>query len=115
MADWADQVYREGDRYRSELSSYSGLIASDRNLKALYEAVVSSAAERSLNAGYSGSWDDGGAGQSVREFKTFLDGVQYMTNGNAGKYQEILNKLRRAEDPEYNKYLELKEKFEDKK
>jgi hypothetical protein len=115
MTDWADQVDREGDRYRSELASYRGLIHSDRNLKALYDAVVSSAAERSLNAGYSGAWNDGGASQSVHEFKNFLDGVQYANGGKAGKYQELLDNLRRAEDPEYKKYLALKEKFGDDK
>ena len=115
MSDWADQVSREGDRYRSELREFSTLINGNKILRLIHDSVVDSAAERSLNAGYSGSWSDGGAGDSVREFKAFLQGVQFAETGKAGRYQELVDQFHRAQDPEYKKYLELKEKFGDTK
>jgi hypothetical protein len=110
-ADWDRQVDNEVPRYRSRLGSV-GYQDDNPDLKIIIDAVLHSAAERSLNAGYSGSHDDGGASSSVDKLKHFLTGYAFGKGGDAGDYQKILDEHARDKDPQYQEYLKLKKKFE---
>lgn len=103
---------------RIEVATPSGSvrIAFSNSLYDIANAVVHESAEAYENAGYSGSHDDGGASRKMDKLKGFLEGVL------AGLLSEIvedsmyhctLAKARRDNDPEYQKYLELKAKYGD--
>jgi hypothetical protein len=87
------------------------------NLEAIAKSVATSAATARLNAGYSGSHDDGGASQQLEKLRNYLEGVKTGLSGAVGEgspYAHILKKIRQEQDPDYQKYLELKAKFESK-
>lgn len=87
------------------------------NLEAIAEVVATEAATRRLSAGYSGSHDDGGASRQMDKLKGYLDGVVTGLSGVVSAnspYNYLLEQIRREQDPEYQKYLELKAKFGDK-
>ncbi len=111
---WDDEVVREADKYRERISEFGGLIRGNAQVRIIVEAVLTSAGNSSLNAGYSGSHSDNGAGASVEALKAFLSGYSMAKGSGAGKYQEILDQHNQENDPEYKKYLELKKKFEKK-
>lgn len=110
-ADWDRQVENEKPRYRAQLGSLAYLADKDDNLKIIMNAVITSAANASLNAGYSGSHSDGGASNSVSQFRNFLEGYAFGKGDKAGGYQHILDKHVREQDPEYQEYLRLEAKF----
>lgn len=114
MRSWEQQVQDEIPRYSVTLGSLMGLRDTNPKLKLIIDSVLTSAANASLNAGYSGSWSDGGASNSVNALKGFLEGYSFALGSNAGDYQEILDNHAREQDPEYQKFLELSEKFKKK-
>lgn len=109
---WDDEVAREADKYRDRISEFSSLIHKNEQLRIIVEAVLLSAGNNSLNAGYSGSHSDNGAGASIEALKAFLSGYNLAKGGNAGKYQNIIAEHKKVNDPEYKQYLELKKKFD---
>jgi hypothetical protein len=111
---WDEEVSREADKYRERISDFGSLIRGNAQLSIIVEAVLTSAGNKSLNAGYSGSHGDDGAGASVEALKAFLSGYSMAKGSGAGKYQTILDQHNQENDPEYQKYLELKKKFEKK-
>ncbi len=79
------------------------------------DEVHCAAARAKENAGYGGFHHDGGAREMIDSAETFQAGVHFgmklSTKLPDGCY-EYIKKKRAEEDPEYKKYLELKEKFE---
>lgn len=109
---WDDEVAEEVMKYRGRISEYARLIAASKDITIIVDSVLTDAANLSLNAGYSGSHNDNGAGANVEMLKAFLSGCNFATGGNAGKYQDILDEHVKTTDPEWVKYQELKKKFE---
>ena len=71
--------------------------------------VRQKAEEKRKTAGYNGSWDDGGAGNLENIADAFECGLSGMIpNCLKSLHKEFL----RTQDPEYQKYLDLKRKFE---
>jgi hypothetical protein len=86
------------------------------NLIDVANVVVTEAATKRLNAAYGGSHDDGGAGAWVEKLKNYLEGVVTGLTGSmsdTSPYARTLKKIKQDQDPEYQKYLELKAKFGD--
>jgi hypothetical protein len=81
------------------------------DLKIIQNAVTESAAAARENAGYSGSWGDGGASAAEERLRVWLDGVNYATTGVTTVYGDLLKRERERFDPEYAEYLRLKDKF----
>ena len=88
-------------------------------IEALAKEICIKSATRELNAGYAGSMsDDGVSSMIIEKFKTFLAGYHYYdyinneAEAKSNPYSELLYTIERQLDPEYQKYLELKEKFE---
>lgn len=67
------------------------------------------ASNKRESSGFSGSWNDGGASRLEENIKTWHAGLE-------GKIPEslkdIVTDFEHSIDPEYQKYLELKKKFE---
>lgn len=86
-------------------------------LVAIAEVIILQAAEKRLGAGYSGSRDDGGSGRMMEKLHTYLEGVMTgLANDvtETSPYGYILKELKKKQDPDYQLYLTLKEKFGDK-
>lgn len=62
-----------------------------------------------MNAAYSGSMSDGGASRKREDLKLWLSGVRQEV---PKQYAQLANKFESKKDAEYQKYLELKKKFE---
>ena len=87
------------------------------NLEAVAVSVANEAATARLNAAYGGSHDDGGASRQMDKLNGYLEGVLTGLSGTISvnsPYGHTLEVIRRDQDPEYQKYLELKAKFGDK-
>ena len=85
-----------------------------KHIDLIKKAVSKSAETARYNAGMGGEWGDRGAGQSEERLKYWLDGIAYATTGNTELYDHIISQHLKESDPDYQKYLELKEKFEKK-
>jgi hypothetical protein len=83
-------------------------------IKLICASVKVSAESARYNAGMSGSWGDGGASDMESRLKHWLDGVNFALTGKTELYHHIIDKFEAENDPEYQKYLQLKEKFEKK-
>ena len=83
----------------------------EHELRTIQVAVAESAAAARENAGYSGSWGDGGASAAEERLRVWLDGVNYATTGVTAVYGELLHRASVEADPEYAEYQRLKEKF----
>lgn len=83
-------------------------------IELIRNTLNANAIERKNDAALAGSWDDGGASKMLTEFDFWLDGVNFALTGNTTKYKNIINQHNRENDPEYQQYLELKKKFENK-
>lgn len=62
-----------------------------------------------MNAAYSGSMSDGGASRKRENLEFWLSGVRQDV---PKQYAQLADEFERKKDPEYEKYLELKKKFE---
>ena len=62
-----------------------------------------------MNAAYGGSMSDGGASRNRENLKFWLSGVR---QGIPKQYAQLAEEFESRKDPEYQKYLELKKKFE---
>ena len=111
---WNSQISDAENKYRAQLVSYNNILNTHSTLKTIADKIVTSAANASLNAAYGGSHGDSGAAESIKQFATFLDGFRYAEGGTAGCYQSVIDQLEKEKDSEYQKYLELKDKFESK-
>lgn len=62
-----------------------------------------------MNAAYSGSMSNRGASRKRENLEFWLSGVRQDV---PKQYAQLANEFERKKDPEYQKYLELKKKFE---
>ena len=62
-----------------------------------------------MNAAYSGSMSDGGASRKRENLEFWLSGIRQDV---PKQYAQLADEFERKKDPEYQKYLELKKKFE---
>lgn len=85
-----------------------------KHIDVVKKAVKTSAESARYNAGMGGEWGDRGAGQMEERLQYWLDGIAYATTGKTEKYDHIISQYEKEKDPEYQTYLELKEKFEKK-
>ena len=84
-------------------------IATDQAL--VVKAVKISAQNARDDAGYGGRMDDGGASAMEQRLDAWLDGIAFAQTGRTKLYSNILEQARKENDPEYQEYLRLKEKF----
>ena len=79
--------------------------------------VEANAAEMKLSAAYSGAKNDGGASalmEKLKIFKIMWDGKPLPESRVPQFIKSVLIEVEKTYDPEYQKYLELKAKFESK-
>lgn len=62
-----------------------------------------------MNAAYGGSMSDGGASRKRENLEFWLSGVRQDV---PKQYAQLVKEFESKKDPEYQKYLELKKKFE---
>ena len=62
-----------------------------------------------MNAAYSGSMSDGGASRKRENLEFWISGIRQEI---PKQYAQLADEFERKKDPEYEKYLELKKKFE---
>lgn len=79
------------------------------DIETIMQKVLTEAHNARENAGYSGSWGDGGAG--ILEAQ-----VQFYRYGQQGivppEWQKHAEQARKEADPEYSEYQRLRGKFE---
>lgn len=71
--------------------------------------VLQQAQTARTDAGYGGSHHDGGAGDLERQVEVF---VAALLGETPESWEKFAKALRRNNDPDYQKYLELKRRFE---
>lgn len=74
-------------------------------------AVKTSAHNARENAAYAGSFGDGGASQMEDKLKYWLDGIRFAQTGETESYKSMVEQFKREQDPEYQTWLKLNEKF----
>lgn len=96
-----------------------------KTIKEIQDKIKKVAADRRTDAGYAGSMSDGGASKLEAELDTFIDGFTASIQMCA-EYSQLppdigvkpievpkrWQALFRDDDPEYQMYLKLKEKFQ---
>ncbi len=70
--------------------------------------VKKEAKNRRDNAGYAGSWDDGGANILLREIEAYQAG---MAGTVPPSWETIIAKRAQEQDPEFREYVRLANKF----
>lgn len=75
----------------------------------ILEAVIDECATLADNAGHSGSYNDGGAGELWKQVNVWLTGLQ--GTGVPSTFDKAVEIYAKSVDPEYDNYLRLKEKF----
>ena len=75
------------------------------------EREINNAAKRAVDAGYSGSMGDDGAGAKAEALRNFLDGVVFALTGETIAYKDLVAQISKESDREYQEYLRLTEKF----
>lgn len=83
-----------------------------KHVDTIIKLVLKSAESTRYNAAMGGEWGDGGANRIEERLNNWLDGIKYATTGKTQLYCEIIDQLEKEDDHEYQKYLELKKKFE---
>jgi len=72
------------------------------------DLVIKDAELKKEDAGYNGSYDDGGYSSTMYMIKVFREGMDYALNGTTPDFlKDYLKKL----DPEYQEFIRLKKKF----
>lgn len=77
-------------------------------IRSALELRVKQAIQKRVNAAYGGALDDGGCSQTLKEIQSYVNGWNHAIPNWLG---ECIKEQKRQTDPEYQKYLELKEKF----
>ena len=77
---------------------------------AVIKEAVHQVAQQMRDAGY-GTQHDNGASMAERHLSAWLDGVQFARTGKTLMYDHFLTAYAREQDPEYQEYLRLQEKF----
>ena len=84
-------------------------------IAAIKQAVKSNAHTAKEDAGYSGSWGDGGASAMISKLDAWLDGIEFAKTGVTELYSHIAARYEKELDPEYVEYIRLQSKFGDNK
>ena len=79
------------------------------NIERLINFILKKADNVQESAGYNGSWDDGGAARLREEVKFYRYGL---LGEIPEEWKKHIVEYRRENDPEYDEYKRLKEKFE---
>lgn len=74
-------------------------------IKKLTEIILEEANRKESNAAFNGGMNDGGAGRLREQVQFFIHGYNLSIPPEWKKFKDQL-------DPEYQKYLQLKKKFE---
>lgn len=95
------------------------MIVNDKSdlITTILNLILEDAKEKRKNAGMAGSWNDNGASDFERQVKIYRHGMSHTIPEDWEKYEtqarKILKKKSNESDPEYQRYLALKKKFED--
>lgn len=76
------------------------------------KVVRESAEETKRQAALFGYLGDGGCHVALDRLNTWMDGIRFCYTGESKVYGHLINKYDQQNDPDYQKYVELKEKFE---
>lgn len=98
-------VEKPVDQKQNALYDVSQLV---RQIEAAVKKSAHSARE---NAAYAGSFGDGGASQMEDKLRYWLDGIKFAQTGETTTYKSMVDQFKREQDPEYQTWLKLKEKF----
>lgn len=79
----------------------------------IVRTVDQSAKSAEENAGYAGSMHDGGASTMRNRLEYWLDGIEFAQTGKSNKYGDIIRRYEVQQDPDWEEYNRLKEKFRD--
>lgn len=82
-----------------------------QKIELIRQTLTSTAKEMRESAALGGGWGDGGASKMLSDFEVWLDGVNFALTGETNEYKEIIDKHTKDNDPEYQEFLRLKEKF----
>jgi len=74
------------------------------------KSVTQAATKARDDAGYAGSFGDGGEHQMEEKPKGWLDGIQFAENGKTEVYKATVKRLEEESDPEYQQFKLLQEK-----
>lgn len=85
------------------------MIITLEQIELLLQALEEDAKSREVDAGYSGSWGDNGAGALRDKIAIYRHG---MAKTIPPEWTRLAREIIKQEDPEYKKFLELKKKFE---
>jgi hypothetical protein len=70
--------------------------------------VLADAANKRMDAGYSGGWDDGGASRLEEQAKFFAYGLNRVM---PPEWNQFIKQYETSIDPEYQEFLRLQKKF----
>lgn len=76
---------------------------------ALIIGQMEEADDKRISAGYSGSWSDGGCAQMLDALRLFAYGWNHEF---PPEWRNTIKQQENEKDPEYEKFLELKKRFE---
>lgn len=76
------------------------------------KVVRESAEDLKQQAALFGERGDGGAYAMLDRLNTWMDGIRFCYTGESKVYGHLIDKYDQMNDPDYEKYLKLKEKFE---
>lgn len=76
------------------------------------KVVRESAEDLKQNAALAGMPGDGGAHAMLERLDTWMDGIRFCYTGESKVYKHLIDKYDQMNDPDYEKYLKLKERFE---
>lgn len=123
MSSYDEEVRKKASEY---LSAMGPLLRKINNahpisentkykLGILAEKIADAAARVCKNEAYGGGRTDGGAGEAVKAFITFLEGFLYALGIEVadGTYQKMLADISKQSNPEYKEYLRLKAIYEE--
>lgn len=111
MAD--EYIQKQKKEYFEVLGNAVGPLPNNVGLHQIVELAITKAATLAVNAGFSGSWSDGGGGAALDSLIKFCAGVIFANTGELvdEKYATMVREYELENDPEYEEYKRLKGKF----
>lgn len=82
---------------------------SEVDIEVVLKKILDAAEKKRLDAGMGGAWNDGGASELERQVEIFRCGMEEVI---PQIWMEYAKEIRNAADPEWEKYQQLKKKFE---
>jgi hypothetical protein len=84
----------------------------DQMVARIKQICTETAYDARRNAALGGEMGDGGAQRTVDAVGAWADGYKFARTGVSDKYGHLVHNLYVQSDPEYQKYLDLKQRFE---